>query len=117
MGAHEIVKDIIDEVLEHILIHKVEILGYKMTYGLKLGEQESSDSVISQSSVDIPDLESILDSTKAEENPKEKVTRRRKLTFLGQDGQVLAVSSKDILDDDDSECIKKLSTYDTESSD
>merc|ERR1719347_832483 len=115
--AHEIVKEIIDEVLEHILIYKVEILGYKMTYGLKLGEQESSDSVISQSSVDIPDLESIVDSTKAEENPKERVTRRRKLTFLGQDGQVLAISSKDILDDDDSECIKKLSTYDTESSD
>jgi len=115
--SHNIVRDIIDELLSDIHIQeerKIEICDNKMICGLKLGEQESSDSVISQSSVDLPDLESVGDSIKEEAGDRDTVGRRRKITFLGLDGQILAVSSQDILDNDDDKYLKKASTFHNE---
>ena len=115
--AHNIVRDIIDDLLSDIHIQeerKIEICDNKMICGLKLGEQESSDSVISQSSVDLPDLESVGDSVKEEASDRDTVGRRRKITFLGLDGQILAVSSQDILDNDDNNYLKKASTFHNE---
>jgi len=112
--AHSIVKDIIEELLGDIHLQeerKVEIYDNKMICGLKLGEQESSDSVISQSSVDIPDLESVVDSIKEEASDTNRVARRRKITFVGLDGQILAVSSQDILEKDDDNYVKEANMF------
>jgi len=113
--AHTIVKNIIEELLGDIYIQderKMEIYDNKMICGLKLGEQESSDSVLSQSSVDIPDLESVVDSIKEEASDTQRVTRRRKITFVGLDGQILAVSSQDILDNEDNKYVKEANSLD-----